>query len=61
MKKKGLFSQLKRKSRSNLIATSDYLKVSYKDDGSQAVPQAAADDKAKGTKCISWTLGTIFQ
>lgn len=37
MKKKGFFSLLKRKSRSNLIATSYYLKVSYKDDGSQAV------------------------
>lgn len=35
--KKGLFSLLKRKSRSNLIATSNYQKVSYKDDGRQAV------------------------
>lgn len=61
MKKKGLFSLLKRKSRSNLIATSNYLKVSYKDDGRARLFLEAAHDKAKGTKCISWILGTTFQ
>lgn len=56
--KKGLYSLLKRKSRSNLIATRNYFKVGYKDDGARFLWEAA-DDVPKGTKCINCTWGTV--